>query len=327
MSKGINNYIIFILFISFEINVVLNYPIFPTILTLSIPISEGDTNSKSRVENNYVRWLQSSGADLISVHPWTKNEDIDFLLKKVNGVLLQGNPYKLDVQSNYYKKSKYIYEKVIEMNDLGTKMPIIILGDDIPLICSIISEDNLSINTELKYTIHEPSKINLFNVPEKTIILNEFEKDDMNALEKEYILPNNLNRIISVKNFLSDFHFSQKFNVIATSKTKNGKEYVSIAEGKKYPIIMISFHPEYIVFEKNQDFIIPETLHSIYTSRFIGNSFVFYGRKNVMNTFTVEEKEKYGYIDPYGAFPELIDGRYNYVFTKWKIKYIKNLYN
>ena len=250
MSKGINNYIIFILFISFEINVVLNYPIFPTILTLSIPISEGDTNSKSRVENNYVRWLQSSGADLISVHPWTKNEDIDFLLKKVNGVLLQGNPYKLDVQSNYYKKSKYIYEKVIEMNDLGTKMPIIILGDDIPLICSIISEDNLSINTELKYTIHEPSKINLFNVPEKTIILNEFEKDDMNALEKEYILPNNLNRIISVKNFLSDFHFSQKFNVIATSKTKNGKEYVSIAEGKKYPIIMISFRPEYIVFHQ-----------------------------------------------------------------------------
>ena len=142
--------IIYVDFISFEINVVLNYPIFPTILTLSIPISEGDTNSKSRVENNYVRWLQSSGADLISVHPWTKNEDIDFLLKKVNGVLLQGNPYKLDVQSNYYKKSKYIYEKVIEMNDLGTKMPIIILGDDIPLICSIISEDNLSINTELK---------------------------------------------------------------------------------------------------------------------------------------------------------------------------------
>ena len=138
----------------------------------------------------------------------------------------------------------------------------------------------------------------------------------MKALEKEYILPNNLNRVVSIKNFLSDFHFSQKFNVIATSKTKNGKEYVSIAEGKKYPIIMVSFHPEYVIYEKNQDFIIPETLHSIYTSRFIGNSFVFYGRKNVMNTFTVEDKEKYGYIDPYGPFPELFGGRYNYIFTK-----------
>ena len=316
MSKEINKNIICILFIFFEITFVSNYPIFPTILTLSIPISEDDTNSKSRVENNYVRWLQSSGADLISVHPWTKNEEIDFLLKKVNGVLLQGNPHKLDIHSNYYKKAKYLYEKLIEMNESGTKIPLIIFGDDIPLICTIISEDNILINTELKYPIYEPSKINLFNVPERTIILNEFEKEDMKALEKEYILPNNLNRVVSIKNFLSDFHFSQKFNVIATSKTKNGKEYVSIAEGKKYPIIMVSFHPEYVIYEKNQDFIIPETLHSIYTSRFIGNSFVFYGRKNVMNTFTVEDKEKYGYIDPYGPFPELFGGRYNYIFTK-----------
>ena len=121
-------------------------------------------------------------------------------------------------------------------------------------------------------------------MPDKTIILNEFEKEDMDALEKEYILPNNLKRIVSLKDFLSDFHLGQKFNVIATSKTKNGKEYISIAEGRKYPIILISFHPEYVVFEQNKDFIIPETLRSIYTSRFIGNGFVFFGRKYVNNT-------------------------------------------
>ena len=42
-----------------------------------------------------------------------------------------------------------------------------------------------------------------------------------------------MKRIISLKNFLTEFHLSQKFNVIATSKTKEGKEYVSIVEGKK----------------------------------------------------------------------------------------------
>ena len=202
------------------------------------------------------------------------------------------------------------------MNDSGIKMPIIAFGDDLPLLCSIIAEDKISISSELKYQIHDPSKINLFNVPDKTIILNEFEREDMDALEKEYILPNNLKRIISVKDFLTDFHLGQKFNVIATSKTKNGKEYISIAEGRKYPIILISFHPEYVVFEQNKDFVIPETLRSIYTSRFIGNGFVFFGRKYVLNTFTIEDKEKYGYIDPYGPFPKLIDGSYNYIFEK-----------
>ena len=313
MEKNFFKRIIFIYFLLSEIIFISNYPIFPTILTLSIPISENE-NSKSRVENNYVRWLQASGADLISIHIWTNVEDINYLLTKVNGILLQGNPNNLDIQSPYYKMVKYLYKKVIEMNDSGIKMPIISFGDDLPLLCSIISEDKISISTELKYPIYEPTTIKLFNVPDKTIILNELEKEDIKYLETEYILPNNLKRIISVKNFLTDFHLSQKFNVIATSKTKDGKEYVSIIEGKKYPIIMVSFHPEYVVFEKSKKFIIPETLHAIYTSRFIGNGLVFYGRKNVMNTFTIEEKEKFGYIDPYGPFPKLLDGRYNYIF-------------
>ena len=70
------------------------YPIFPTILTVSIPIMEKNSNLKnvfieSRIENNYVRWLQASGADLVVVHPWTSYDEIDYLLSKVNGVLFQ----------------------------------------------------------------------------------------------------------------------------------------------------------------------------------------------------------------------------------------------
>ena len=229
MSKRIYKQIFFIFLVFSQIINISSYPVFPTILTLSIPISENE-NYKARVENNYVRWLQSSGADLISVHPWTSTEQIDFLLTKVNGILFQGNPSNLDIQSPYYKMAKYISTKTKEMNDKGIKMPMIAFGDDLPLLCSIIAEDKISISSELKYQIHDPSKINLFNVPDKTIILNEFEKEDMDALEKEYILPNNLKRIVSLKDFLSDFHLGQKFNIIATSKTQNGKDYIAIAE-------------------------------------------------------------------------------------------------
>ena len=116
-----------------ELNITLAYPIFPTILTVSIPTKEKNSNLKnaeSRVENNFVRWLQSSGADLIVVHPWTNYEEIDYLLSKVNGVLFQGNPDKLNIKSSYYNIIKYIYKKIIEINDSGIKMPIISIGDD-----------------------------------------------------------------------------------------------------------------------------------------------------------------------------------------------------
>ena len=143
------NELFFILLILLQLIHVLNYPIFPTILTISIPISEDD--SKSRVENNYVRWLQASGADIISVHPWTSNEEIDYLLTKVNGILFQGNPDTINVESAYYQIAKYLFTKVIELYDSGVKMPLISIGDDVSLLSAIISEDDISIISELEY--------------------------------------------------------------------------------------------------------------------------------------------------------------------------------
>ena len=322
LSKKFKQLIFFYLIIS-QINITFNYPIFPTILTVSIPILEKNSNLKnvfieSRVENNYVRWLQASGADLVVVHPWTSYEEIDYLLSKVNGVLFQGNPDDLDIESSYYNIIKYIYEKTIEINDSGVKMPIISIGDDVSLLCSIIAEDNTSIITNSKRLINQPSNINLYLSVDKTIIFKEFEQNDMKPLEEANILPNNLNRYVSIKNFITDFHLGQNFNIIASSKSEDGKEYIAIAEGKKYPIIMMSFHPEYVAFEQNSKLIVPETLQAIYTSRFIGNGFVFFGRRNVLNTFTVEEKEKFCYIDPYGEFPKIINGRFNYLYKNTK---------
>ena len=321
MEKYNSHKYFFIFLIISQICLISNYPIFPTILTVSIPILEKNSNLKnafyeSRVENNYVRWLQASGADIVAVHCWTSYEEIDYLLTKVNGVLFQGNPDNLDTHSSYYNILKYIYTKVLELNNSGIKMPIISIGDDVALLSAIISEDNSSIVTNEKATIIHPSNINLFLAPDKTIILKEFEKNDMKALEEENILPNNLNRFITVTNFMKNFYLNQKFNIIATSKSDNGVEYVSVLEGKKYPIIMITFHPEYVVFEQNKNFIIPDTLKAIYTSRFIGNSFVFFGRNNVPNIFTIEEKEEHCYIDPYDKFPSDFEGRYNFIFNK-----------
>ena len=294
-----------------------SYPIFPTILTVSIPILEQNYNAKetfseTRVENNFLRWLQASGADLVVVHPWSSSEEIDTLLKKVNGVLFQGNPDIINEDSSYYKTLKLIYNKIITLNDSGIKMPLLAIGDDVSLLFSIINNDDTSLVTKSETKILEPSNINLFLVPDKTIILNEFEKEDMKSFEENNILPNNLNTYVSLKNFMNKLN--SNFNLVATSKTQNGEEYVAIAEGKKYPIIMISFHPEYVPFEQNNSLKVPDSLQAIYMSRFIGNGFVFYGRKNVKVEFPVEEKEKYCYINPYGEYPKIINARFNYLF-------------
>ena len=294
-----------------------SYPIFPTILTVSIPVLEQNYSSKevfseARVENNFLRWLQASGADLVVVHTWSSEAEIDTLLQKVNGVLFQGNLDGLNVNSPYYQTLKLVYNKVISLNDSGIKIPLLAIGDDVSLLFSIINNDETYLVSSTGTRFLEPNNMNLFLVPDKTIILNEFEKEDMKIFEENNILPNNLDLYISVQNFM--YKLNDKFNLVATSKTASGEEYVAIAEGKKYPIIMVSFHPEYVPFEQNSELKVPDSLQAIYMSRFIGNGFVFYGRKNVKVEFPVEEKENYCYINPYGDYPEIINSRFNYLF-------------
>ena len=294
-----------------------SYPIFPTILTVSIPVLEQNYSSKevfseARVENNFLRWLQASGADLVVVHTWSSEAEIDTLLQKVNGVLFQGNLDGLNVNSPYYQTLKLVYNKVISLNDSGIKIPLLAIGDDVSLLFSIINNDETYLVSSTGTRFLEPNNMNLFLVPDKTIILNEFEKEDMKIFEENNILPNNLDLYISVQNFM--YKLNDKFNLVATSKTPSGDEYVAIAEGKKYPIIMVSFHPEYVPFEQNSELKVPDSLQAIYMSRFIGNGFVFYGRKNVKVEFPVEEKENYCYINPYGDYPEIINSRFNYLF-------------
>lgn len=325
MSKKFSSFIFLILiFFNNILFITSSYPLFPTILTVSLPLNNDDQKdySESRVENSFFRWLQASGADLIVVHPWTSIDEINLLLSsKVNGVLFQGNSNKIDPSSSYYLLIKKIFNKVIEINEKGTKLPLLVIGDDCTLISSILNSDDSSIVTNLneKNKILHPSNLNFYLNLDKTIILKEFMQKDSNIFETKNILPNYLNKFISINEFIKNFHLSKFFKIIATSKANDGQEYVALAEGKKFPVILMTFHPEFVGFQKQGgEIIVPESLESIFAARFIGNSFVFFGRKNNGNQLTVEEKKKYDFIEPYEKFPELVNERFNYVFKNNK---------
>ena len=82
----------------------------------------------------------------------------------------------------------------------------------------------------------------------------------------------------------------------------------------------ISFHPEYVSFEQNTKFNIPQNLNSVLAARLIANAFVFYGRNNCNNELSIPEKRNnngtFGFIDPYVMFPSLYEDRYQFVYSK-----------
>ena len=305
----------YILLISI-ISLIFSYPIFPTILTVSIPYR--NKKSEGRVENTFVRFLQASGADLIVVHTWTDLKNIDHLLEnKVTGVIFQGIDTIDKTIDPYINILKYIQSKIISIYNSSKgkkKIPILALGNDMTILGILSSNKN---DFSISKVLIGPNKIKFNKDGMKSWIFTDLQKSDFTSLENENICSNYITNLIP-KN-LFDNKLTNYFKIISTSLYEN-EEYVSIMESNLYPIIGMSFHPEHIVFEENKMFNVPDSLEAIKTARFIGNSFVNYGRINSFNEMTIEEKKdnkgKFDFIDPYGNFPEFVEGRYQYLFKK-----------
>ena len=295
-------------------------PLYSTIMTLSMPIIEqGGSSSQERVENTFLRWLQTGGVDLISVHTWTTEETIDELLGKVNGVVLMGYPEELNKESLYYKKAQYIIQKVVkiaEESEGKTLIPVLAIGNDASLMTTVLTGETDYI-TSIKNT--RPNRL-IFedtDVAKKSLIFQELDPEDFVNLVSLDILANKMSFGITKGDFKKNAKLNELFDIIATSKNNEG-EYVSVIQNKKYPIIGLTFHPEKIVFEQNLIDYVPDSYEAMKASRLIGNSFTIYARTQNERTMTEEEKKQYDFIEPYENYPTFWFGTYQYLYNNTK---------
>lgn len=293
-------------------------PLYSNILTLSIPIIEqGGASSQERVENTFLRWLQAGGVDLIAVHTYTPTATIDELLQKVNGIVFMGDPSALNTESAYYKASKYIIDKVKEIYDSSegkTKIPILSVGNDLTLLTAIMTNkfdyiQNNKIIIENSLVFQEVTKVRTYD------LFKELDPEDVVNISTSPICANKLEYLITKENFVNTKELTDQFDLLATARSRE-IEYVAVIQDKKYPFYGISFHPEKIVFEQYYQYFVPDSFEAIKAARLIGNSFTFLARTINDRSMTLEDKEKYDFIDPYGPYPEFWYGTYQYIYNQ-----------
>ena len=287
----------------------LNYPV---MLTLSIPTATPNTE---RVDNSVFRWLSAGGVDLITVHTWTTPSEIDTLLQNITAVVFMGQPTIPEQTSSYYKQAKYIYDSIKQLysSTPSHNIPLLALGNDLAMIMSF-EGGNI---TQIKQ--HSPNSIVFESLDDvnKYRILSELDSDDFVNLISSNICPNKLDYVITKDNFLQNEQIMNAFDLVATSRLSSDSDfvYVSIIEGKQYPIFGLSFHPEKVNYENAYQVPIPDSLEAVKAARLLGNSFVFYARIHNPNYMNYEMKILHNWIRPYGNLPEYWYGTYQYLFT------------
>ncbi|PIK45365.1 hypothetical protein BSL78_17786 [Apostichopus japonicus] len=136
----------------------------------------------------------------------------------------------------------------------------------------------------------------------KSRLLGNAPDEILTALKTKAVTYNFHDYSVTPTNFSNSEALKDNFNIVATSQTDNGKEFIAMMEGKKYPFYAVQFHPEKPIFEWSLDTNLKHDEVSIKTSQYLANFFVSEARKS-LHTFQSPEAESaaliYNYNETY----------------------------
>lgn len=267
--------LLFYTFISKEIN---HRPI---IGILTLPYHG---NTRSYVEDSYVRMIESSGARAVPIRWNSSRRIIDFILNSVNGVLIQGNHYTNLVQNprslfafrkKHFKRidetSFYILTKAFEFNKKGIHFPVWLDNYGFQFLItnfsknkSILSNVGLeSYSSSLYLNDMEMDKNDIFELISKNkTLISELTENIKNKKQT------NFNNVLKYKMF-KGFEIKE-LNRITTKKTMffNTKTSVLLKDFVQSQELMKHIFPTSFVLDKNGNLTV---------SSFEFKNFPFYG--------------------------------------------------
>ena len=225
----------------------------PIIGIVSYPSSQ----NKTIINNEYIQWINSGGSVAVEIDYNNTNKTFTEVLQKINGIMFQNNrELKTMFNTTYYWKAKLLYELAKTKNTKEYYFPIFAFGNAVDMIQMFEDErlhtiqqnvnGNTKItNTSLYFLTHRYNKHKMFYY---------FDGRDIENI-KTILMPKihtNINTGILLKDFQSSQPLKSIFSPIAYYKVKKNR-YISIIEGKKFPIYGIYMDFAQYIFEKFND--------------------------------------------------------------------------
>jgi gamma-glutamyl hydrolase len=287
----------------------------PIVGILTHPIPDNPNSiEEGFISLNYAKWIEAAGGEIVPIHSWLNENELDEILNKVNGVLFQGGSASLDFNAPYYKISEKIFNKVIEMKNIYNKdLPLwatclgfealnIIVSKD-QNILTIFDAEDIKSKLIIEDGINKSSKI--FSYFSDEDIKNLREKDLTGQYHHFGVSPINFNNSKDLKNF---------FKISSYAEDRNKEIYITSIEAKNYAIFATQFHPEKTNFIKFKQEVPQGIEASIIADNFV-NLFLNIARENE-NFMNKEDRKKYGLINSFEKGIDIIGKSPSYIYKK-----------
>jgi gamma-glutamyl hydrolase len=284
----------------------------PVIGVLVFPIpAEAAHPDKGYIFAYYIRWLEAAGAKVIPIYPWYTHSQLDEIIPKLNGILFPGGDRAFKMTEDWERVSIHLFRWTIELNDSGTHFPLwsTCLGYEFLSVVLMGKDDRSQFQAE-----NFPSPITIVDGSSRLFTyMSEAQLRDIQVtpstaqFHHKGIGERQYNKYEPLRDF---------FSIVATGLDKEGKEFINMVEGYKYPVYGTQFHPEKVGYDRDELDDIPQNLVAIRFSQSLGNFFIQEARMND-HVMSSDDRVKYGVIDTYESLPEKDkNGRYIYVYKK-----------
>lgn len=209
------------------------------------------------VAGSYVDWLGTAGAMPVLIPFDISRDQLDKILDNIDGVLFPGGgaPLKknenLNLPTGYQATMDYIMKYSYKVNDKGRYFPIYAtcLGFEGAFISLANNTSILECDLDDEVVAHSVQTTPAFeSSPYWTAVGLDLAK---RVFETDSIYYTH-ECGTRVSTFQNSAILKEHLNLLASSKSKSGIEFVACVEHKKYPIIANQWHPEKNLYERGQ---------------------------------------------------------------------------
>jgi gamma-glutamyl hydrolase len=213
----------------------------------------------SYITESNIKWFAERGIDILPIPYDTKRPESYF--KKIHGLYLQGGPV-------YDAKYMHTVQRLLELaewaNDHGEHFPVWGTCHGLQTMLMIYGHLALDGSDLGDFNAQNSYIANLcISVTEQRMshMLSTFSPQFLKYLRKGEHVFFKHEHGLSPREFYANGSLSHMFRLLASTVDRDGKPYVSLIEGKKYPFYGAQFHPELVpALEPFRDFFVEEVM-------------------------------------------------------------------
>lgn len=273
-------------------------PVIGILSQQSKPEFEPNINTTtSYIAASYVKWIEAAGGQSVPILNTYSKSHVLKIMSRINGILLPGGNRDL-FDSNYGRVAKIIFDEVKRYNDQGTYYPMwgTCLGFQAICVLAADPRDAEGNKQHIRKLVKAKKMMQPVTFTAKALKSRLLKKASWNliqAMSTQNVSIHMHNLGIAPEQFQIYSGLRDTFDMLATGVGSNGVQFVSMVEGKRYPIWATQYHPEKNQFEWTRSVDFNHEPDAIRVSQFFANFFVNQARRNFHEFENFEEEEKH----------------------------------